>query len=162
MAKPKFTKICPGCSSQFSCGYPSEFKRKKYCTKTCSNIHRPQPSAKERLWEKVDRSGDCWIWKGAISNKGYGSFRFNNKTELAHRVAWILVNGPIPDGVGDHGTCVLHSCDNPRCVNPAHLFLGTQVDNINDMVRKGRGTMITTFCVSHEKPAEIPQQVSFL
>jgi hypothetical protein len=102
----------------------------------------------KRFWDKVDKSGDCWNWKGAADRKGYGKFSIGpsrnkdgsrrNSMVSAHRVAYLLANGPIPDGKGTHGTCVLHKCDNPKCVNPNHLFLGTNADNVHDMDAKGR------------------------
>ena len=92
----------------------------------------------KRFWDKVDKSGKCWEWTACKFKSGHGGFRVNGKTVRAHRVAWELTNGPVPDGDGFHGTCVCHSCDNPSCVNPAHLFLGTQGDNMNDKTDKGR------------------------
>lgn len=94
----------------------------------------------ERFWPKVDKRGpdDCWEWKGGKIPAGYGIIRGHGKVLKAHRVAWELTNGPIPEGEGWHGTCVLHKCDNPGCVNPAHLRLGPQSENINDMYRKKR------------------------
>ena len=90
----------------------------------------------KRFWEKVDKRDDneCWDWK-AYSDLywGYGTFRFRNKTQKAHRVAWTLTKGEIPNSL-----CVLHKCDNPACVNPAHLFLGTNLDNIKDRDAKNR------------------------
>ena len=88
------------------------------------------------FWQKVDRSGGddaCWEWL-AGTRGGYGLMRWRGKTTSAHRVSWELAHGSIPDGLD-----VLHSCDNPRCVYPAHLFLGTHQDNMVDMLRKGRG-----------------------
>jgi len=79
----------------------------------------------------------CFIWLGATQGK-YGSIRLVGKTLRAHRIAWELVNGKIPRGEGYHGICVLHRCDNPLCVNPQHLFLGTQKKNIHDMRYKNR------------------------
>lgn len=77
---------------------------------------------------------NCWTWTGATNNCGYGMIKVNSKTVMsAHRVAWILFNNSIPTG-----KCVLHNCDNPSCVNPAHLFIGTQSDNMRDMAAKGR------------------------
>ena len=84
-----------------------------------------------RFWSKVDNSGDCWEWRGAISKSGYGSFGAMGKTMRAHRMAWILARGEIPAGM-----CVCHSCDNKKCVRPEHLFLGTQRDNLDDAMKK--------------------------
>lgn len=92
----------------------------------------------ERFWEKVDFSGPetrpglgaCWLWTGH-TNSGYGAFRVGDSFQGAHRVAWVLQNGPIPPGM-----CVLHSCDVRSCVR--HLFLGTKKDNARDALKKGR------------------------
>lgn len=95
-------------------------------------------SIQERFWEKVDRSGECWFWTGCINNSGYGQFSLDGWMQKAHRIAWILTNGPIPSGTGHHGTCVCHRCDNPLCVRPEHLFLGTHDDNMRDKKAKHR------------------------
>jgi hypothetical protein len=87
----------------------------------------------EAKCEPVTESG-CWIWTAATSNKGYGVMGVgSSRVMLAHRIAWTLYNGEIPAGLR-----VLHKCDTPACVNPSHLFLGTQRDNVHDMQRKGR------------------------
>lgn len=90
----------------------------------------------KRFWSKVDKRGpnDCWEWQGCVTRKGYGFIKVGHNTQLAHRVAWILLRGAIEDDL-----CCLHSCDNPKCVNPNHIFLGTREDNNLDRKRKGRG-----------------------
>jgi len=88
----------------------------------------------ERFWSKVDKSSEgCWTWMGAHKPSGYGNVTYCYKVYSAHRMAYELTFGSIP-----HGQFVLHHCDNPRCVNPSHLFLGTTVDNARDMLAKGR------------------------
>lgn len=86
----------------------------------------------ERFWDNVNKTFNCWEWMTSTTY-GYGQTFYKGKNSRAHRVSWELTYGEIPDGL-----CVLHKCDNPRCVNPDHLFLGTQKDNIHDMMRKGR------------------------
>ncbi len=80
-----------------------------------------------------DTSGNCWLWTGGLFSNGYGQFRVGRYKVKAHRLAWVIMNGPIPDG-----KIVCHTCDVPRCVNPAHLWLGTDKQNIQDRDRKGR------------------------
>ena len=88
----------------------------------------------ERFWAKVKKTKQCWIWTGSRGNRGYGRFRMDKDDYWnAHRVTWAITFGPIPDGLQ-----VLHHCDNPACVRPDHLFLGTQSDNVRDMVQKNR------------------------
>lgn len=89
-----------------------------------------------RFWAKVQEApSGCWNWTGSTSGRfGYGHIRTSKRnTENCHRISWMMANGDIPDGF-----CVLHRCDNPSCVNPAHLFLGTYLDNNRDMAAKGR------------------------
>lgn len=89
----------------------------------------------KRFWRKVDKSGKCWLWIGKTKHRqGYGFIYRANRNMLTHRWAWLIERGAIPDGM-----MVLHKCDNPSCVNPEHLFLGTQTDNMRDMANKGRG-----------------------
>src|SRR5215831_69343 len=96
-------------------------------------------SLEVRFWPKVQKSDGCWLWTAAKQRTGYGKISAGGAGAgllLAHRVAWELANGPIPPGL-----CVLHHCDNPPCVNPIHLWLGTIKDNGLDMSRKGRGVL---------------------
>lgn len=93
----------------------------------------------ERFWNKVDKSDDCWEWTGKPDGRGYGRIKINGQSKLAHRISWELHNGAIPHHDSYHGICVLHKCDNPKCVNPGHLFLGTNADNVHDRVKKNRG-----------------------
>ncbi len=89
----------------------------------------------DRFWEKVNVGGpdDCWEWTAWKNNKGYGQISYQGKLQLAHRFSWKLANEDPPGEM-----CVLHRCDNPLCVNPNHLFLGTQKDNMQDKKRKRR------------------------
>ena len=95
-------------------------------------------SIQERFWRNVDRSGECWLWTAGTNDSGYGQIKFDGWMQKAHRVAWQLTYGPIPNGNGYHGTCVCHRCDNPRCVRPEHLFIGTHGDNMADKKAKHR------------------------
>ncbi len=87
-----------------------------------------------RFWKLVDiRNGPCWGWIGYKNKKGYGCFKVDKKVLKAHRFSYMKYIGPIPSGL-----CVCHKCDNPSCVNPNHLFVGTNHDNIIDKVNKKR------------------------
>ena len=87
----------------------------------------------EGFWAKVNKSGECWLWTGTRTTNGYGRVGCGEKKLRAHRVAWSLMNGPIPAG-----SFVCHHCDVPLCVNPAHLFLGNAKSNVEDMIAKSR------------------------
>ncbi len=121
---PKGQKVLHQCSNP-PCVNPAHL--------SLSPIQRPLA---KRFWEKVDKSAGpdgCWLWTAYCSPRGYGTFRRAGKNRLAHRVAWELIHGHILKGL-----LVCHHCDNPPCVNPAHLFLGTNTDNTQDSIRKGR------------------------
>ena len=107
-----------------------------YAKRLPTEWHRP--TVIERFLDRVDKRPDgCWVWNGSLFPTGYGQFQPERKRSsaggLAHRWAYILLVGPIPVRKS-----VLHRCDNKSCVNPDHLFLGSQADNIADKVAKGR------------------------
>lgn len=92
---------------------------------------------KARFFAKVNKDADsgCWLWAASVAGKGYGQIKIpgTRKQEYAHRLSWMIHNGPIPEGKS-----LLHKCDTPRCVNPEHLFLGNHQDNAQDMKSKKR------------------------
>lgn len=97
-----------------------------------------RPTLVERFWPKVDQTGGpdaCWPWTRSLFRRGlpYGQFQWRGRPHVAHRIAWMLTNGEIPEGMK-----VCHRCDNPPCCNPSHLFLGDQSANERDKVAKGR------------------------
>lgn len=131
-----------------SCGNPlvrtygetnARWVARRFCSVSCSRVVR-QRDFDERFEEKIDRTpghgpnGDCHIWTGAFSGNGYGAIQINGKTRVAHRVSWERAKGrKIPKGYH-----VMHSCDNPPCVNPDHLTPAHPVDNMIDKTKKGR------------------------
>lgn len=96
--------------------------------------HNGNSPVETRFWNRTKETGTgCWEWQGARNEHNYGGVSVNGKWRKAHQVAWELAHGERPEGA-----CVCHRCDNPPCVNPAHLFLGSQIENIQDMHNKGR------------------------
>lgn len=98
------------------------------------------------FWAKVNKNGPtqahmdtpCWVWTAGKRGNGYGAFSVRRKQLMAHRISWMISNGPIPHDGSHHGICVCHQCDNPICCRPDHLFLGTVGDNARDRSSKGR------------------------
>ncbi len=96
-------------------------------------LARTSLTLEQRFWAAVGKSDGCWTWHGSKTAAGYGTLGSRETHVYAHRYSYALVHGPIPSGLH-----ILHHCDNPPCVNPAHLFLGTHQDNMRDMRDKGR------------------------
>jgi hypothetical protein len=125
---------------------PSDYREQLTCSVMCGHRKRSCDAQdwtliEQRFWRHVDRRGldECWPWLKVRATyyktlrAGYGVFRAVGRNYLAHDLAWIFVNGPVPDGL-----CVLHRCDNPPCCNPRHLWTGTQRQNMRDAWDKGR------------------------
>lgn len=138
--------VCPICARPI----PAQgIKRKnKFCSRQCSGaaarLIRHRRTIEERFWSLVDRSGECWVWVGSRFSNGYGQFRIGGRSVGAHRVAWELTNGPIPNGLH-----ICHHCDNPPCVRPSHLFAGTHSVNMQDAMNKGRALNLGRFLREH-------------
>jgi len=131
-------RICPICGKEFAAAFRYTNIR-RYCSRKCAYRRRYDEKPWEsQFWSSVDRSGECWLWIGKRRNrKGYGVIYVEGKEWLAHRLSWVIRHGDIPECLQ-----VLHNCpsgDNPACVNPDHLFLGTKSDNTKDMWAKNRG-----------------------
>ena len=136
MATPFVTRSCERCQAPFTVRLTRIDYRPgwgRFCGKSCA-VKANRGTALERFWSRVNKTDGCWLWTAA-KVQGYGDLRIDTTHRmLAHRFSWELHIGPIPPGLH-----VLHRCDNPPCVRPDHLFLGTNDDNIVDRVLKGRG-----------------------
>lgn len=117
----------------------SAWVRRRFCSVKCARTFGPKRPIDQRIAGKTDKApghgpnGDCHVWTASKDANGYGHIRYQQRTWLAHRVVYLLTHGSLSDDV-----FVCHRCDNPSCVNPSHLFIGTQQDNMDDMVSKGR------------------------
>ena|SRR5689334_17005961 len=131
MASGRHVRPCERCGKQFVPKRPDRGTG-RWCSQDCA---RSKGTARERFDQHVPlrESGTCWLWQGYRHDCGYGLLSIKKRNFYAHRIAWEMFRGPIPDGMH-----VLHRCDVPACVNPEHLFLGTNDDNIADKVSKGR------------------------
>jgi hypothetical protein len=115
--------------------------------------------ALDRFWSKVEKTDACWLWHGSRNNMGYPVFFLrtnprNSPLSYAHRLSFAIAKGPIPDGM-----VICHKCDVPHCINPGHLFLGTQKDNMADCSRKGRTRCGTRVGESNHKSKLTAQAV---
>lgn len=129
-------RVCVRCGSTLVRGAderPKAWAQRRYCSVSCYRDRDPEALA-DRFWRHVDKSGDCWVWTAARVAGGYGTFGLDRETMArAHRVSFELANGPIPVGMA-----VMHRCDNPPCVRPDHLELGSWAANNADRDAKGR------------------------
>lgn len=140
----KFIYIeCPDCKARRWVILIKNKPEKIYC-QHCANTNKnhPKKSSEERFWKHIDKNGpiiypelgQCWMWTGGTTNEGYGIFRLDSdSTILSHRYSYFISNNKELSDL-----FILHKCDNPACVNPDHLFLGTQSDNLLDASSKLR------------------------
>ncbi len=126
--RAKVMMTCRQCGASFVSPRSKAEQGRKYCSHPCG-IEANRVGLEVRFWRNVQKTDGCWAWAGCTTAFGYGILR----PFAAHRYSWTLHVGPIPDGM-----LVLHKCDNPPCTRPDHLFLGTQMDNVRDMLAKGR------------------------
>ena len=127
--------VCGECGAEFYVP-PSHRKENACCSRPCKGKAQSKSMKQDlaqRFWEKVNKTETCWIWTGAMLKTGYGSIRVDGKALRAHRVAYELTHGPIPNGM-----LLRHSCDNPKCINPAHLIPGTKRENTQDALDRGQ------------------------
>jgi hypothetical protein len=135
MTKRKTEMLCVGCGIMF----PRLATRTNYCSAEC------------QFWKHVSKTDSCWNWTGSTHHFGYGEFRRNCQLIRSHRFSYELHKGEIAVGLG-----INHHCDNPKCVNPDHLYAGTQLDNTNDAVKRDR---VGSRKLTKEQVLEIKKQL---
>lgn len=115
--------------------------------------HTPSKKDLQRFWSNIDTTGgmfECWLWTASTAAEGYGYIWWGSRREYTHRISYTIHHGPIPEGLH-----ILHRCDNPRCVNPTHLWAGSHKQNMHDKMHKGRSG---TAKVTREIALEIRKQ----
>lgn len=135
---------CPACGKEF-----------KFKTSMSGHMRHCTVTHEDMFWQHVNKNGPngCWIWNRYRQRQGYGWVCVKGRYWLAHRLAWEFVKGQVPAGL-----FVLHKCDNPPCVNPDHMFLGTHQDNCDDKIAKGRmavGEMVKRVVLNERKVKRI-------
>ena len=135
IAAAHVSKPCEHCGQPIT-GPVWKVEKARYCSVACTNKAKVQDVGK-RFWSKVDECGpdECWEF-AAVGTDGYGKFWYRGRSVHASRMSYELTHEPVPDDM-----CVCHKCDNPRCVNPSHLFLGSNRDNSQDMLSKNRAAI---------------------
>ena len=137
------SKICDVCRATFKKRYTQgylDWKKQRFCSYNCYHKKHVRKPLEDRFWGFVRKTKKCWKWTGTMDKKGYGRIKdVDLRTPLkAHRVSWEMHYGPIYDGLD-----ICHACDNPSCVNPSHLMMGSRMANLIDSGKKGRTSRVS-------------------